>query len=125
MISPFHRTQVMTENDMQTQQPGTLGSFYDRPDVQVEQIPIGPGVPLGIARVSNPAVGIGGAYGTWGSCVDNDTLRLALEDYLGDALSDNERLNLAELGFVARHHVPSLSDEELAEVEVAAGARFL
>ncbi len=101
-------------------------SFYDRPQVQVENIPIGPGIPLGIERVSNPELGIGGAYGTWGTGYDNITLQDMLGSLMGEPLEPTERLNLSELGFDSRHHLLELTDEkEMVEVEVQVGARFL
>ena len=114
-------------NEIETTQatPTETGSFFDRSQVQVEEIPVGHGVPLGIERVSNPEVGIGGAYGTWGKCYDNAALPNLIEERLGQPLRDEERLHLSELGFVCRHHLPQLSDEEDIELEVQVGARFL
>jgi 3-oxoacyl-[acyl-carrier-protein] synthase III len=100
-------------------------SFFDRPQVRLERIPIGPGVPLGIEQTNNPTVGIGGAYGTWGQPCDNAALPAALERLLGQPLTEAERLNLSELGFLRRHHVPQLTPQEHVDLEVAVGARFL
>src|SRR5512143_1192229 len=102
----------MNETEITQAAPPTADSFFDRPQVQVEQIPVGPGVPLGIERVSNPTVGIGGAYGTWGKCYDNATLPDLIEERLGRPLQAEERLHLSELGFVCRHHLPRLSSQE-------------
>ena len=52
----------------------TSQPFFSQSGVQLFEIPIGGGVPLGIQQVSNPKVGIGGAYGTWGEGYDNLTL---------------------------------------------------
>ncbi len=106
-------------------QSKTISSFFERPHVHVEKIPIGPGVPLGIEQVSNPALGIGGAYGAWGAAYDNQELPELLEEQLGVPLAPEERLNLAELGFLSRHHVPQLSAEEHVRLEVSVGARLL
>jgi len=108
-------------------EPGvnTEASFYERPKVQVERIPVGGGVPIGIERVSNPVVGIGGAYGTWGECYDNEDLPRLFERVLGETLSNEEKFNLADLGFLHRQHIPSLNTAENLELEVQAGARFL
>jgi 3-oxoacyl-[acyl-carrier-protein] synthase III len=108
-----------------TQPPAPAVSFFEHPQVQVEVIPVGQGIPLGIQRVSNPAVGIAGAYGAWGESYDNNRLPLFIEDYLGEPLRPDERLNLSELGFENRHHLIRLSDEEHIELEVKVGARFL
>jgi len=99
--------------------------FYDRPGVEKDLIPVGAGVPFGIERVVNETVGIGGVYGAWGQSYDNETLSAFLEERLGGPVPPEARLNLAELGFVNRHHTPDLSLEEHAQLEVEVGARFL
>ena len=43
----------------------SVGSFFERSQVETDLIPVGDGVPLGIERVYHPGIGIGGAYGTW------------------------------------------------------------
>ena len=100
-------------------------SFFDKPNVKVEMLPYGEGVPIGIEQVSNPQVGIGGAYGTWGQSFDNQELPRLIEQRLGSPLDQSMRLNLAELGFNRRHHVPPLSPDQHYELEVEVGARFL
>ena len=102
----------MSENTAPENQPVPTGPFFERPGVRVETIPIGPGVPLGIERVSNPEIGIGGAYGAWGACRDNASLPALVEDHLGYSLGAEDVLHLSELGFMWRHHVPDLSEEE-------------
>jgi 3-oxoacyl-[acyl-carrier-protein] synthase III len=104
----------------------TKVSFFDRPNVEKGVLPVGQGIPFGIERVTNPAVGIGGVYGTWGDSYDNETLPLFLEQRLGRSLLPNEKLNLAELGFSNRHHLPlTLTREEHYELEIEVGTRFL
>ncbi len=100
-------------------------SFFERPDVEKGVVPIGQGVPFGLARVTNSQVRIGGVYGTWGESYDNASLPRMLESRLGTPIPDSERLNLAELGFLSRHHITNLSREENLELEVQMGARFL
>lgn len=100
-------------------------SFFDRPNVEMEHIAIGPGIPLGIERVYNPEVGIGGAYGAWGNAYNNDALPGFLEDRIGQTLPDDERLSLGELGFESRHHVPHLSLAEHDALETHVGVRLL
>jgi 3-oxoacyl-[acyl-carrier-protein] synthase III len=101
-------------------------SFYDRPAVQKGVIPIANGIPFGMERVTNSSVGIGGVYGTWGDTYDNESLPSFLEQRLGRPLQPNERLNLSELGFLSRQHIPlTLSPEEHAQLEVEVGKRFL
>lgn len=100
-------------------------SFFDRPGVRVEQIPVRDGVPLGIETVSNPNLGIGGAYGTWGDSYDNQALPGLIESRLGEPLQPQEIMNLSELGFTGRHHLCQLTPEEHLELEVEVGARYL
>jgi 3-oxoacyl-[acyl-carrier-protein] synthase III len=99
--------------------------FYHQPGVQMYEIPVRGGIPLGIELVSNPEVGIGGAYGAWGQSYDNKSLPLYLDSVLEEPISEDEILDLSPLGFNNRHHVPLLTDKEHLEVEVEAGARFL
>jgi 3-oxoacyl-[acyl-carrier-protein] synthase III len=104
----------------------TKVSFFDRPNVERAIIDVAKGIPFGLERVSNPSVGIGGVYGTWGESYDNDSLPSFLEQQLGRPLQDNEKLNLSELGFRNRHHTPlNLTSEEHTQLEVQIGARFL
>jgi 3-oxoacyl-[acyl-carrier-protein] synthase III len=112
----------MEENYTKT---GPAIPFFKRPKVHVEMIPIGKGIPIGIERVTNPIVGIGGAYGTWGDDYDNATLAKFVEQRLGRPLEPGEKLNLSELGFDYRHHLSTLSDDEHLELEVKVGGRFL
>jgi 3-oxoacyl-[acyl-carrier-protein] synthase III len=104
----------------------TTVSFFDRPNVEKEVINVGQGIPFGLERVSNPAVGIGGVYGTWGESYDNESLPSFLEQRLGHPLPPNEKLNLSELGFRNRHHVPlNLTRQEHTQLEIEVGTRFL
>ena len=104
----------------------TNTSFYDRPGVVKEILPIADGIPFGMERVTNPLVGIGGVYGTWGTSYDNETLPQFLEQRLGHPLPPTERLNLSELGFLNRQHLPlHLTREEHTRLEVEVGRRFL
>lgn len=101
-------------------------SFYNRPGVESQVLPIAGGIPFGMERVSNPSVGIGGVYGTWGYSYDNDKMPEFLEQRLGRPLSPTERLNLSELGFLNRQHVPlDLTTDQHTELEVEVGRRFL
>jgi len=104
----------------------TKVSFFGRPNVETGLIQVGQGIPFGIERVTNPSVGIGGVYGTWGESYDNDSLPSFLEQSLGHPIPDKERLNLSELGFLNRHHVPlNLTREDHARLEIEIGTRFL
>ena len=104
---------------------GDYGPFFSRPQVRLEQILVGKGVPLGIELVSNPQVGIGGAYGTWGEAYDNNSLPALIEQRIGEPLNEQEKMNLADLGFIHRHHLVGLSPAEHLELEIEVGARFL
>jgi hypothetical protein len=104
----------------------TKVSFFDRPNVEKGIIDVAQGIPFGIECVTNSAVGIGGVYGTWGHSYDNETLPAFLEQRLGHPLAANEKLNLSELGFLNRHHIPlTLTSEEHTRLEVEVGTRFL
>ncbi|HKY54146.1 MAG TPA: hypothetical protein VJM08_07575, partial [Anaerolineales bacterium] len=104
----------------------TTISFFDRPNIEKGTIDVANGIPFGIERVTNPSVGIGGVYGTWGHSYDNETLHFFLEERLGRPLEPNEKLNLSELGFRNRHHVPlTLTQEEHTKLEVEIGTKFL
>jgi 3-oxoacyl-[acyl-carrier-protein] synthase III len=104
----------------------TSVSFFDRPNVEKGIIDIGQRIPFGFERVSNTAVGIGGVYGTWGDSYDNESLPAFLEQRLGHPIPANEKLNLSELGFRNRHHIPlNLTRQEHTQLEVEVGARFL
>ncbi len=107
-----------------TTDPTNSASFFDEAEVENSLIEVGHGVPFGLKRVSNPAVGIGGAYGTWGESFDNRALPAAVEQQLGAPLEEGE-LQLDQLGFVSRHRTPELTGPEHVELEVEVGARLL
>ncbi len=111
----------MSENSIFEQ----ITSFFKRPNVKQEILPIGVGVPFGIERVSNPEIGIGGAYGTWGKSYDNATLPELVAQRMGQPLSDSDKMNLSELGFVSRHHIQGLTSAEHLELELEVGSRLL
>jgi 3-oxoacyl-[acyl-carrier-protein] synthase III len=100
-------------------------SFFDRPHVKLVDIPIGDGVPFGFETISNPEVGISGVYGTWGKSYDNAAIPGLVEKSFGDPLDDKDRMNLEPLGFVHRHHLTGMSDEEHKKVETVVGSRLL
>jgi 3-oxoacyl-[acyl-carrier-protein] synthase III len=108
-----------------TEIEGHSASFFDEAGVEKSTIPVGNGVPFGVKRVTNEQVGIGGAYGTWGESYDNQAMGAFLEQHLGAPVPENEKLNLAELGFRSRHHVGPLSADQNVAVEVEVGARLL
>jgi 3-oxoacyl-[acyl-carrier-protein] synthase III len=110
----------MSENE------NTTGvSFFDRPNVQKDNIPVTGGIPFGMESVTNSALGIGGAYGAWGASFNNEQLPAFVGKRMGEPLADNDVMNLSELGFVSRHHIPDLSDAEHLELELEVGARIL
>ena len=113
----------MTIEDIKTE---VTESFFDRPGVEKGMIDVADGIPFGMERVSNPSVGIGGVYGAWGKSYDNEHLPAFLETRLGHPLQPSEKLNLSELGFRSRHHVPlNLTHEEHIQVELEVGTKFL
>jgi hypothetical protein len=115
----------MDKNAMLEQLAGAIPSFFKRPQVRKEIIPVASGIPFGVERISNPEVGIGGAYGTWGDSYDNLTLPELVAYRMGSPLSDADKMNLSELGFVSRHHIKDLSDAEHLELELEVGSRLL
>jgi len=139
MIQPFLQVKAVknvdvemigVDNQVNNTQPSEEApieahSFFEQAQVKLDQVPVGPGVPLGITSVTNPKVGIGGAYGTWGESYDNQTLSVFLEQRLGRSLSEAEKMDLTPLGFLYRHHLTSLSPEEHYQLELEVGARFL
>ena len=111
---------------MESQVTTQTASFYDRAGVEKSTILVGKGIPFGMERVTNLNVGIGGVYGTWGDSYDNETLPQFLEQRLGRPLPSNEKLNLSELGFLNRQHIPlNLTPEEHIQLEIEVGTRFL
>lgn len=112
-------------SEHQDAQTGIVPSFYDRPNVEKQILPIADGIPLGIERVCNPALGIAGAYGGWGDSYDNATLPEFVSSRLGEPLAETEVMNLGELGFHHRMHLPDLTGEQHLELEVEVGARLL
>ena len=113
----------MTIEDIKTE---VTESFFDRPGVEKGMIDVADGIPFGMERVSNPSVGIGGVYGAWGKSYDNEHLPAFLETRLGHPLQPSEKLNLSELGFRNRHHIPlTLTKDEHTRLEVEVGTRFL
>jgi hypothetical protein len=115
----------MNNNTLEEYSPSNSQSHFNQPHVLWESIPVGGGIPIGIERVTNVELGIGGAYGTWGKSYDNNSLPNIIEHRLGTPLNDNEKMDLAELGFVNRFHIPDLTDQEHLELEVEVGARLL
>lgn len=100
-------------------------SFYERSNVESSVIPVGPGVPLGMEGVYNPRLGIGGAYGSWGQSYSNASLPSFLSERNGSSFGSDDILNLAELGFNFRQHVPRLNDADNMQLELEVGARLL
>lgn len=100
-------------------------SFFDRPGVTKEIIPIDGGIPFGFETVINSAAGIGGVYGSWGESYDNSQMPALIEQRSGEPLKAEETVNLAELGFLSRHHTPNLSDADQIELEMIVGERML
>jgi 3-oxoacyl-[acyl-carrier-protein] synthase III len=99
--------------------------FYERPNVKKEIIAIGNGVPLGIEAVVNPKLGIGGVCAAWGDSYDNQQLPEFVSTRLGEPLTESDVMNLSELGFHYRHHIPNLTDSEHLDLELEVGTRLL
>lgn len=100
-------------------------SFYDRPNVEKAVIPIAGGVPMGLEGMYSDELGIGGAYGSWGESYSNSRLPLFVERRLGAPLGADDVLNLSELGFDSRQHIPDLDAAQHLELELEVGSRLL
>lgn len=100
-------------------------SFFDQPGVSLERLPYGDGVPIGIKQATFPELGLGGAFGTWGKAFDNARLPDWIETILGEPLTESDRMDLAPLGFLSRHHVQDMADDAHNALEIEVGARFL
>jgi len=100
-------------------------SFYDRPNVEKDIIPIGEGVPIGLEGVYSKELGIGGAYGSWGHSYSNESLPSFVEERIGEPLRPDDILNLSDLGFDFRQHIQDLSEEDHLKLELEVGARLL
>ena len=102
-------------------------SFFSEDGVENQKIPLGASssVPFGLISVSNRAVGIGGAYGTWGESCNNSQMPAFIQDHLGKPLPEAELMELDQLGFVNRHRTPDLTEEQHLELELEVGARLL
>ncbi|MBI5352515.1 MAG: hypothetical protein HZB50_07755 [Chloroflexi bacterium] len=100
-------------------------SFFERPNINRETIQVGAGIPFAFESITNSELGIGGAYGTWGESYDNIRLRELVSHRRGEFLKDEDVMNLSELGFLSRHHIPDLADSDHLELEVQVGARML
>ncbi len=111
--------EVNSENKLEA------NSFYERPNVKQDTIQIGGGIPFGIEQVSNKELGIGGAYGAWGKSYNNANLPEFVASRMGHSLNDDDQLELGDLGFVNRHHVPILTQEENHQLELEVGTRLI
>ncbi|HLA97474.1 MAG TPA: 3-oxoacyl-[acyl-carrier-protein] synthase III C-terminal domain-containing protein [Anaerolineales bacterium] len=100
-------------------------SFFEQANVLYEQLPIGPGIPFGVTQIYHPILGIGGAYGTWGAAYNNADLKTLVEDRLEKSLNPEDLMELGSLGFLSRHHIQDLLDDDHLALEIEVGARFL
>lgn len=110
----------MSQSDMEN-----FISFYERPGVKKEIIPVAGGIEFGVESVANRELGIAGAYCAWGESIDNSKLPEFVSRRIGSNLADGDVMNLSELGFVCRHHINDLSLEEHKELEYEVGSRLL
>ncbi|NOH03538.1 MAG: hypothetical protein HND47_17040 [Chloroflexi bacterium] len=80
---------------------------------------------LGWRAFITPRWGLGGAYGSWGQSYSNSSLPSFVESRLGEPLGAEDVLNLSELGFDYRQHIPQLNDEQNLDLELEVGVRLL
>lgn len=111
----------MTEETTTTPVP----SFYERPGVKKETLPVAGGIPFGMESVASPSLGVGGVYGSWGQSYNNETLPGFVGERLGAPLEASDVMNLGELGFHHRQHIPDLSESDHLELELEVGSRLL
>ncbi|UCH58334.1 MAG: hypothetical protein JSV61_08915 [Anaerolineales bacterium] len=115
----------MSDQEIPVVDQATATSFFDQANVQFEQLPIGPGIPFGLSPAFHNGLGIGGAYGTWGEAYNNEALPNLVEERLGKPLSLEDRMELSSLGFVSRHHIQDMPDNDHMALELEVGTRFL
>jgi 3-oxoacyl-[acyl-carrier-protein] synthase III len=115
----------MTDNSTLTSSPEDTLPFFEQPHVELIDMPVGSGVPLGIKPITNSDLGIGGVYGTWGDDYDNSMLTELVEQRLGRSINEDEKMDLASLGFSHRHHLSNMTQQENSDLEIAIGARLL
>lgn len=102
-------------------------SFYERPNVETGVVNLdGTGaVPFGLEGAYNPELGIGGAYGSWGESYSNSRLPSFVGERLRAPLDPADVLNLSELGFDHRQHIPELDNAQNLALELEVGSRLL
>lgn len=100
-------------------------SFFNREKVVLSEIKVNGGIPIGIEMVRNENLGINGAYAAWGASYSNEQLPALVSDRLHADFPREEAMNLDELGFLSRHHVPRLNPSDNKEVEIEVGARLI
>ncbi|RJP51128.1 MAG: hypothetical protein C4557_08575 [Anaerolineaceae bacterium] len=101
--------------------------FYERPNVETGVVNLdGTGaVPFGLEGAYNPEIGIGGAYGSWGESYNNSRLPSFVGERLRAPLDPADVLNLSELGFDHRQHIPELDNAQNLALELEVGSRLL
>lgn len=99
--------------------------YYDEAGVELETVRLGQDVQLGISTAANAAVGIGGAYCTWGVSLDNSELAPVVDRMVGRRMADSERMQLGELGFESRQRTPELTDADHLELELRVGEQLI
>ncbi|MGA7193642.1 MAG: 3-oxoacyl-[acyl-carrier-protein] synthase III C-terminal domain-containing protein [Anaerolineales bacterium] len=115
----------MSEDTNSENKSQEVSSFYERPNVKRDTIQIGDGIPFGIEQVSNKELAIGGAYGSWGKSYSNANLPEFVASRMGHELKEGDQLELGDLGFMSRQHVPVLTQEENHQLELEVGTRLI
>ncbi len=115
----------MTEDANSENKSQEVSSFYERPNIKKDIIQIGGGIPFGIEQVLNKELAIGGAYGSWGKSYSNANLPEFVASRMGHSLKEGDQLELGDLGFVSRQHVPILTEEENHQLELEVGTRLI
>jgi hypothetical protein len=101
-----------------TNHSNPVTSFFSEDGVETHEIHLHETtVPFGLMSVSNPKVGIGGAYGTWGESCDNKSLPGLINNQLGQPL----RIRISWAGsteFRQPSPTPALSRDDDIELEL-------
>ncbi len=100
-------------------------SFFSRENVKMTTLNIHGGIPLGIEIMKNQAIGVNGAYCAWGESYNNQQLPALVSDRMHGNFPAEDVMNLDELGFLSRHHIPRLSEEENKQVEYLVGTHLI
>ena len=82
------------------------------------------GIPFGIEQVSNKELEME-AIRAWGKSYDNANLPEFVESRTAQPWNKEDKMELGDLGFVSRQHVPILTQEENHQLELEDRTRLI